>query len=183
VPWIGAAPSCEQAQVVVQASEQTVQPQRCAARRGQLDRQRHAFEPGAQLIDGRSRAESRADGAGTVGEQYSRLRTGFPTVHVGNQRQRRHRHQVLPGDREPLTAGCQHPHAGTCRQHPLGERGHLGKQMLAVVEHEQRPPRRQVLKHGFGQRLLGPFGNPKHRRRRLGDETLPHRHQVDEGAA
>ena len=182
VPWIGAAAASQQAQVVVHASEQTIQPQRCAARRGQLDRQRHALQPGAQLIDLGRRDEIRADGAGPVGEQQHGLRTAAAIRPAGNQGQRRHLHRVLSGDRQPLAAGGQHSHARAGGQQPLGERRYLGQQVLTIVEHQQRPPPGEVLKHGHHQRLLRLLGHPEHRRHRLDHKPFPHRHQIGEGA-
>jgi hypothetical protein len=102
---------------------------------------------------------------------------------TANQGQRRNRHDLLSGHCQPLAAGCQHFHARAGAQQPLGERGHGREQVLAVVEHQQRPPRRQMLEHSLLQRLPGPLGHPEHRRHRLDHKTLSHGHQVGEGAA
>ena len=51
VPLVRAAAAGQQAQVVVQPGQQAVHAERRAARRGQLDGQRHAVQPGAHVAD------------------------------------------------------------------------------------------------------------------------------------
>ncbi|MFG3697349.1 hypothetical protein ACGF5C_05430 [Micromonospora sp. NPDC047620] len=74
MPFVGPAPTGQQAQHVVQGGQQARRAQRRAASGGQLDRQRHPVEPGAEFGDERwVRAEVRVDRPGPVLEQGHRV--------------------------------------------------------------------------------------------------------------
>ena len=97
-------------------------------------------------------------GVRAVHEQPHRVRlaSSSSTVRVvlGNP-QRRHRDDPLACERETLPARRQHRHPRTT----VGDRFDLARdrieQMLAVVEHQQRPLRSQVLEHRFLERPPG----------------------------
>ena len=116
--WAGAASLGEQAEAVVEALGDLLDAQGRRARRGQLDGQRDAVEPEADLGQGGGVGVDEAvvgdEGAGPVDEQPGRLvahqrfdraiRDAF-----GRHRQRRHPPDDLAGDAEGLAAGGQHP--------------------------------------------------------------------------
>ena len=109
------------------------------ARGGQLERQRHALEPAADLRDRALviAAPRPADTPGAVVEERrggrGRERRDLPARLADDPQ----RHPACREDREP-TARLEQP-----RDHP---RGVLG-QVLAVVEHEQHTPRAEERAH------------------------------------
>ena len=129
VPLVGLPTAGEQAQLLVQRREQALGAERGRAGRGQLDRQRHAVEPGAD--PGHRRRVGRE-----VGRHGQRPVQEQP-LGVGVQGQRPYRCDVLTGQPEPLPARGEDRGVRTLGQHPLHERADLLHEMLAVVEHEQ----------------------------------------------
>jgi hypothetical protein len=112
-------------------------------RRGQLDRQRQPVEPPADLGDGALflpiGGEVWPVGAGALDEQGARV-LGW---------QRRHRPALLAVHAERLPAGGQHRHRWAQPHHLVDQPCGRIQDVLAVVEHEQQSPVREVLDHGL----------------------------------
>ena len=78
---------------------------------------------------------------------------GIRGRHVGltvteRQTERRHGQQTLARDREPLAAGRQDAQSRAAVRQCFDELGHGTDEMLAVVEHKEKVPIRQILDHG-----------------------------------
>ena len=109
-----------------------VERERPGAGRGQLDGQRQAVEPGADVGD---------DIVGSVVETDRRGRRSG-AGHEESDRivgcQRRHGPDDLAADAQPLTAGRQEPQARATTQQTLGHLGGRADHVLAVVEHHHQ---------------------------------------------
>ena len=128
------------------------------ARRGELDRQRQPVEPRADRLDARTVAVELE--AGPLGEQDHRL----------GCYERRHRILALGADPERLAAGREKIDAcklgRKLRDHPR----HLGEQLLEIVEHEQQPPRAQVVPEQVSIRPAAPLAQAERLRDPSHDE-------------
>jgi hypothetical protein len=153
------AAAAEQTEDVVQAPRDLLGGYHPDAGGGQLDRQRDAVEPAADLRDrGAVRlaeAEGGEHGARAVDEELHRLAGGQPLrgelLRVVGERERGHQPGRLARNAERLAAARQQREARAAPQQRIGERGAGVDQVLAVVEHEQKRARLEVL----GERLLG----------------------------
>ena len=145
VPSRAGGAAGKQARVALQAGSELHRPKRRAPGRGQLDGQRHAIQPGAQLGDrgcvARGQRERGARRAGPGNEQAAGLGCGDrPDCPVFWQSQRRHGEDGFTGHVQAFPAGGQDAHpAALPSQH--GHRPSCGFQdVLAVVEHDQQFP-------------------------------------------
>ena len=116
----GAAPAGQQAEPVGQPVEDLLHGEDPGPDRGQLDRQRQAVEPAAQVDDrrlvGGGQLERARGRRRPLGEQHDRLvpaaaRASGSAGSGRGQLQGRHRDHVLPRHRQRLPAGGDHPHA------------------------------------------------------------------------
>ena len=109
---------------------------RPGAGRGQLDAERQAVEPSADLGDRAAvGVEVGAGGPRPQHEQGGGVR----------ERERRHRPHLLAVDAERLPARGEHDDAGALRDDALGQPCGGVQHVLAVVEHEQQRPGGEVL--------------------------------------
>jgi hypothetical protein len=90
---------------------------------------------------------------------------------------------VLAGHPEPLPARGQDRGARTLGQHPPHDRADLVHQVLAGVQHDQRPPGPEPLDHRVGQRPWRPLDDAQRAGQRRHEEAGSDRDQVDEGPA
>ena len=156
-----AGPAGQYREDVVQALRQLCGRQDPYPRGGQLDRQRQAVQATADLQDRGGvvvgDAERRPDQLGPLFEEADRVRAAQrgrgrrDDGATGRQRQRRDRPAAFSLDAERLAAGGEDRQRRAGDQQPLGEAGHRGGQVLAVVQHDQRPP----AGHVRGDRLGG----------------------------
>ena len=175
VPLVAAPRAGQQPQRVLKGGEQSRGAQRRAPGSGQLDRQWQSVQPRAQLRDHPGlRHELRVRGQRPVAEQPLGVRA---------QRQRGDRHTALTRDAQPLPAGHQHTGGRAGGQYPLGELGRLVDHVLAVVQHEQRPPGAQPRRDRLRERLVRALGHTQRGRDRPGHEPVAYRHQVHERTA
>ena len=173
-----AAPRGEQAEGVVEAVRDLLGRQHAHARRGELDRERDAVEPPADLGHGRRVArrqrERRRRGLRPLDEQLHRL----------GARHRRHEPRRLAAHAERLAARRQHrePRAGA--QQLLGELRALLHQVLAVVEDEQHPVAADLGHEQLERRRAGALGEVQHGRDVRGERVaVGERREVHPGDA
>ena len=135
--------SRQQARVALQAGSELLGPERRAPRRGQLDGQRHAIQPGAHLGDRgrviRGQRERGARRAGPANEQAAGLGPGDRTDRtILRHAQRRHGEDQFARHIQAFPAGGHDPHPaalpGQHHHYPAGR----SQDMLAVVEHDQQ---------------------------------------------
>ena len=89
----------------------------------------------------------------------------------------------LPGHPDARAARRQHEQLGRLAEQRRQEVRGVVHQVLAVVQHEQGPPRPQPREHRVTQRLPGPFGHAEHRRHRLQEEARTRADELDERRA
>jgi hypothetical protein len=128
----GAHTGGEQAEPVVEAVGDLLGREGAQAGGGQLDGERLAVEAAADLGDGGPgggvEREAGPHGGGPVDEELDGV--GFGERVDGVQHLARHPQR--------LAAGGEHPQAGARGEQGLGQRGDVGDEVLAVVEHEDR---------------------------------------------
>ncbi len=141
----GAAAAGEQPEAIVEAPGDLLGRQRAQAGGGELDRQRQAVQPAADLddrgdvlrVDGEAGRRRRA----AVGEQLDR-RMGERLVDAGVRAgpgQRRDLDQPLADDAQRLAAGRQDAQrAGSAPSSSSASGGDVADQVLAVVEDDER---------------------------------------------
>ncbi len=131
----GARAAGEQA-AVVEPRGDLGDAHRPRARGGQLDAERQAVHPTADLGDrGPVGVDVRPGGPRAQHEQRRGVR----------ERQRRHRPHLLAVDAERLPARGEHDDAGALRDEALRQPRGGVQDVLAVVEHEQQPAADEVL--------------------------------------
>ncbi len=137
----GAAARGEQPEPVVEALGDLPDRHRPQPRGRQLQCERHAVEPAADLPhvvhSGLVEPEARLHRVRPVQEQPHRAEPG----HVGlpvRHRERPDGQQRLAVDRERFPAGREHPEVRHPAQQHVGELGRRAHQVLAVVQHQQR---------------------------------------------
>ena len=141
----------QQREAVAEPSRYLSDAEHPQSSRGQLEGQRDALQPAADLgDDGRvvlRQGELRTRLTGTIAEQLDRLRGS----HVSRRARRlvghrkgRHRNRDLAGQPEQLPAGGEHPDALSVPQDGLDEGRDRVEDVLAVVEQQQRVTAGQV---------------------------------------
>jgi hypothetical protein len=130
------------------------------ARGGQLDAERQAVEPLADLGDDPAVGVE----VGTGGPARS-----TKSVRGVRRRQRRDRPDLLAVDAERLPARRQHDDPGALLDDAPGQPGGTVQHVLAVVQHEQQRPRGEVL----DDRLLDRRGVPLLHLQRGGGRRVP----------
>ena len=134
---------------------------------GELDGQRDAIEPVAQLHHGIGvllcHSEIGIDGAGAIDQQAHRLVLVDPlrrqrVVHRRG-RQRRNGAGVFAGDAERLPAGGQNPQSRGFGEHRVDQVGDRRQQVFAVVQHDQQLPLAQVIDELAGGSAVGLIGH------------------------
>ena len=131
----GAAPAGEHPEPLVEPLEDLGRRDGPGPGRGQLDGERDAVEPAAQLDHGRRRRRVERE----LGPR--RPRPGdeeLDRVAVGIGRQRRDRHHPFGRDAEAFTARGDHPHVGRAGRDRVHDRRDARDQVLAVVDHQQQ---------------------------------------------
>jgi hypothetical protein len=165
VPWIGrASRSCEHPKAFRKPLGELRGAHRPHARRRELECQRHAVEPDADLGHRLARRvvehEVVLHRAGAVDEQLHRGDLGKVLerlVATARYRQRWNRPHDLGGDSKGLPARRQHLHVRAPAQDELDELTRGVEHVLAVVEHEQDLLRREELDDRVRQRPVGPL--------------------------
>ena len=141
----GPAAAGEQAEPVGQPRRYLVDGQGAQPGGSQLDRERQAVEPAHDLDDvGHRRLVDDELGpgrGGPVGEQLDRRRCERERHGRSERRhgQRCEHHQRLAGYGQRLAAGRQHGQPRAASQERVDEFRHGVEQVLAVVDHEERP--------------------------------------------
>ena len=155
-----------------------------AARRGQLDRQRQPVEPAADLRDRAGASSSTkpvAGGPRSRDEQLDRGGVARGARRLG-QGQRRDRVLVLAVEAQQRPARDQHLQRRR-RRRAAGDDRRGRVDVLEVVEHEQRPARREVVAERLDDRPIGALGDPERvarsRRRRARGPRGRERDEVD----
>lgn len=152
----------QQSEAVVEPLEHLVHGERAQPPGGQLQRQRNAVQPLAQLGDrglvGLPHGEGAEHGRGAVGEQGGR---------VGGV-QRRQRHIPLTGEPERPSSGGQYPQPGGAAQQLRGQLGAGVDQVLVAVQDEQQFTVGEVLAERGAHRAAAVVGE----RQRLGDGVV-----------
>ena len=144
---------------------------------GELDGERDAVEPAADLHHGRRvglvDVKRRCDGRGPFGEQRGRVRRQRRRGRrrLGN-RERADGPQLLAVDAEPLPAGRQHAHVLAAAEDRVGEVGGDVEHMLAVVEHDQAVASAEVIEDAVERRHAGPRNHAERTRHDLEDRFL-----------
>ncbi len=174
-----AAAARQQAEPVVGHREHLLDGERARPRRRQLDRERDAVEPAAEIGD-RGRVPLGDDeGRPARRRPFDEEARGLEPFEVSGlqrragrrQRERQHRLEHLAHDPERLAARRQHAQA-RARPQQRPDRPRAGvRQMLAVVEHEQQLPRRRRVgerRHRRAARLLANAERRADRRRNQG---------------
>ena len=147
VPVVRARTAGQQVHPVGQPGFDPVQAERRDAGGGQLDRQRHAVKTPADGRDpGGIRLRQRAPGRGGAGQEQ--LHRVTRAAVAGRDAQARHREHPLERHQQPGAAGDQHRQPRAAREQPLEQHRHPVQQVLAVVQDQQRLPRRQPAEHG-----------------------------------
>ena len=133
------------------AGRRSARPTAPQPRRRQLDRQRDAVQPPADLAPRPARSSRSARSRGCDGAAPARRRGGTAVVARERRRSGRclsgpavasdgTRQTVSPATPSALAAGGQDAQAGAAPQQRLGQRGAGVEQVLAVVEHQQQAP-------------------------------------------
>ena len=158
----GAAAACQQPEPVIELCCDFFNGEDLDPRRGQLDRQRDAVEPGADLRHGgrvdRCQREPGAVRGRTVDEESDRLKLcqaveGRQAVRIGH-REGGHAIGGFPRNPQRFLAGGQHAQLRARLQQRLHQVGAPGQHMLAVVQHEQQRLGFEVVQQGLDQRPL-----------------------------
>jgi hypothetical protein len=134
----------EQLEPALEPAEQRPDGEELHPHGRELDRERKAIEPAADLRDCLVRFEVRPDGPRPLEEELHRIRL----------RQRAERKLVLGGEMEASAAGREHLQAWRCGE----QLGHLRRgrgKVLDVVEDEQQRPSAEIALDGEGERLPG----------------------------
>ncbi len=135
----------QQAEAVIQHGREAGDAEGIEPPRRQLDRQRHAIEPAADLGDDRririAELEATEAGRGPLDEQLDRRigqRLGRRQP-CGSRRQRQRRQALHPLALDPqrLPAGGQDMQPRRALERGLGQFGRRFDHMLAAIEHEQ----------------------------------------------
>ncbi len=159
VPLVRARAARQDPQLVRQSGPEPVQPERRPPGSRQLDRQRHPVEP---LADGRDPVpERRIRGCpgrrgGPFDEQRDRLRRAAAVPG-----QRRYGEDPFEGHQQPGPARRQHPHLRAGRQQPFQKRRDTVPDLLAVVQHQERPAFGQCGAHHLVEALPGLLADPQ----------------------
>ena len=165
MPRIGRAPRTgEHAEPFGQSFRELGRAHRPHPCRRQLERERHAVEPDADLGD-RGRVcvvelEVVARGTGPFDEELHRGdlgQRGDRVGAIGRDRERRNRPHDLGRDAERLAARRQHAHIGAPPQDELHQLAGRVEHVLAVVEHEQEVLRSEQLDDRVGERPVWPL--------------------------
>ncbi len=175
-------PTLEQGQAALEAREHGLRTEELDARRGQLDGQGQAVEPGGDGGHGRGilvgHREVRFSRHGAGDEERDGLveRECLERRQVSRiwHAQRRHRVLLLAVDVEQGAAGGQQPHLGPGADQVTEKAGDVGD-LLEVVQHEQDATRGQVLDEAF---LDGVLTLAHAERRRDG---RCHQRRIDDG--
>ena len=153
---------------VIQALVDVGHRQRAHARCGQFQRQRDALQALHQIGHrrglGRRQQPTRFVRLRTLDKQAHRSR-GLQLGQACTPRrhgQRMHRVDLLAGHVQGLAAGRHQPHTGRGPHQGMRQAGRGLDQVLAVVEHQQGPPRGQVAAQGLQQIAARLFAQPQH---------------------
>lgn len=154
----GARSRGEQPEAVVQPLQQLLNGEGAQPDGGELDREGQPVEAAADLQHDRQvrlgHREIRAYGGDPLGEEPDRVRLRGARQRPGpGDRQRGELQGLLARDAERLPAGGEDPQAGKGAQQPVCEHGAILEEVLAVVEHDEHPPIRQVLDEHIDRRL------------------------------
>ena len=172
VPIDGSAPpAAQQAEAVVERTDDRRQPQRRRPRRRQLEGQGDAVQAPTDVLDHRvdHRVEVGTGRLGPLAEQLDRRR----------RVERPHRHDVLAVDAQGLAARGDHRQVWAPRREVVDHRGRAVHDVLAVVHHQQGVGPRQHGGHR-GQRV-GRRPEAHGERDRVGDVVgIGHARQLDE---
>ena len=176
-------PAGQQREPVPDPVQQARHAERLHPRRRQLDRQRHPVQPRHQPRHHRPilpvQREPRISPPGPVREQRHRLRPpAIRRVTGRGQGQRAQPVPGLPGHRQRLPAGRQHPHIITRRQQPGAQLRGRADHVLAVIQHQQQllPGQHPRQRLGHRRPRLLPYPQRRgHHRRDL--RRVPHRRQ------
>jgi hypothetical protein len=167
----------QQAEPLIQAGSDLLDRHHLGARRGKLDGQRDPVEAAADLYrrGPRSRVErkGRPHLRGPLGEERDGI-TRRARKRVDGERG--HPPDRLAMDAEGLPARGEDPQAGRRTQQPVDQLCGAIDHVLAVVEHEQRPPLRQKATHDFSGLDAGRGFRADRGRDRRGDER-----SIDQG--
>ena len=176
--WGGAAALRQQPEAIVQARGELVERQGRHPRRRQLDRQRDAIEPLADLGDRRGilcgQVETRQHRCGPIDEELDRRVVCHPD-HAGRLLGRRHgersdRPDVLAIDSQQFAARRQDADLRAIAQQGIEQAGAGIEQMLAVVHDQEQPPVAQRRQQRFVRRLPRPLRQAEGARDPLRDE-------------
>ena len=182
--WRQPVPASQHREPVTKPVQQLDHAQRLHPRRRQLDRQRHPVQPrhdpGHQRPALAVDVEMHIGPAGPVREQRHRIRTASASrVIQVRQGQRPQPVPRLPGHRQRLPAGRQHPHIITGRQQPGAQPGGRADHMLAVVQHQQQLLPGQHPRQHIGHRYPRLVRHPQRRRHHRGNQRrVSHRRQL-----
>ena len=174
-----AAPG-QQAQPVAQPGVDLLRGQHPGLRRGQLDGQRQPVQPAADPGHRRTvrlgHREPRHHLRGPLGEQPHRREHPQPCRRQRlarlRHRQRRHRQHHLAVDNQRFPAGGQHPQPGRRPQQQVRQLGGGVHQVLAVIQHQQQLPAREVAGQRRLRRKAGPVLQAQRARDRVGHQRL-----------
>ena len=138
-----ARPARQQPEAIREPLDELLDREHPQPRRGQLDRQRQPVQPHAERFDGRrvvvGQREARTRLARALDEQRHRVRPPSPGSDSGGTRQ-----SVSPSTPSGARLVASTTTCGAARSSAVTTSRARAQQMLAVVEHDQRPPRRQV---------------------------------------
>ena len=168
----------QQRQPLVEPAQQRLGRERPHPRRRELDRERQAVEPGADLRDGLGvllgDPEVGRRRLGPLGEERDRVRRPELGDAVG----------LLAVEAERRAAGGQQLQAGRLGQAGSTSGRRRRQHLLEVVEHEQELLVAQVLDQRLERALARLLAQAERLRDRRHDELrLPHRRELDEGSA
>ena len=162
---IRVAAVAQQAKALVEASRDVADRERARLRRGELDGQRDAVQPAADVryerCVGVGQDKAGVDGPGALNEQRDRgkrQRVGDAQLFVvveERRRERRRPERRLGGDREALPARRQDRKLGTRAQERCGDPRGVLHEVLAVVEHEQHVGRSERQREHVGRVRVG----------------------------
>jgi hypothetical protein len=169
----GPAAGGEHVEAVGQARRDLGGRERGRACGRELERERHPVQAPAQLGHGGGRVRAGLEAGvrrrGAVGEEPRGLRVA-DVVALG-ERERRHAPRHLARAVQRLAARRQQAHGGRAEEHRLGEVRAGRDEVLAIVEHEQRSPPREVADERVERGALRGHRDAERRERGLGDES------------
>ena len=180
-------PPVKQREPVVQPLVDFLDRQRAHPRRRELQRERNALDPRAELGDGRRFALGQRE-AGLLQlrarhEQLDGFRARQRLDARGGlgQRERQHRIDLLARDAQRFAARRDDPDVGRRAQQRVGKRCAGAHHLLAVVEDQQRLPRLQMRAQRVRERLARLLAHGEHLRRLVRDERrIADRREVQE---